>query len=280
MLSFHLLSLLSVVLLPLTLYAYDETDAIRNVHIAGMSYCSTDQIESGDNNHYQSINDFEVGQVWSNSSLQFVTGYDGTENTVTLAVRGSEDIDNWLDNLDAIKTSPYDDDSSVEVHKGFWKEYTTLRDSMISYILTEAEKHSTSKLKLTGHSSGAANVMLLAYDVARGQAEGLEDFQVSDLYTFGEPRVGNTAFADAVKSLAIPHTRVVHYRDIVPHVPPHLMGFHHSPQEIWYDTEDSSHYVECSETDGEDDSCSKSEWYLTASDHCTYIDLAICSAGC
>lgn len=108
----------------------------------------------------------------------------------------------------------------------------------------------------------------------------MEDFQVSALYTFGEPRVGNTAFADSVISLEIPHTRVVHYRDIVPHVPPHLMGFHHSPQEIWYNSEDSSHYVECSETDGEDNACSKSEWYFTASDHCTYIDLAICSAGC
>jgi len=267
-------------LLPLAVSSYVETEAIRNVHIAGLSYCSVEQIQSLDNNHYRSIDNFQVGQVWSNSSLQFYTGYDLDEDVVTLAVRGSEDIDNWLDNLDTVMTSPYSDDSSVEVHKGFWKEYSTLRDPMISYILTEAAKHGTTKLKLAGHSSGAANAMLLAYDVARSQAEGLEDFTVSALYTFGEPRVGNKAFADSVTSLGIPHTRVVHYRDIVPHVPPHLFGFHHSPQEIWYDSEDSSDYVECSETDGEDDSCSNSEWYFSASDHCTYINLAICSAGC
>jgi predicted lipase len=151
---------------------------------------------------------------------------------------------------------------------------------MINYILTESSKHSTKKIKLTGHSSGAANVMLLAYDIARTGAVGLEDFTVSSLFTFGEPRVGNTAFANSVISLEIPHTRVVHYRDIVPHVPPHTFGFHHSPQEIWYDVEDSSHYVECSETDGEDASCSYSDWFFDASDHCTYIAVSICSAGC
>ena len=134
-----LIQVLTAILPPLAAHSfYAETEEIRNVQIAGLSYCSVDQIESLDNDHDRSIDNFEMGQVWSNSSLQFYTGYHASEDAVTLAVRGSEDIDNWLDNLDVIKTSPYEVDSDVEVHKGFWEEYSSLRDPKISYILTEA----------------------------------------------------------------------------------------------------------------------------------------------
>jgi predicted lipase len=50
-------------------------------------------------------------------------------------------------------------------------------------------------------------------------------------YTFGQPRVGNDAFATVFKSL-VNEYRVVHYADIVPHLPPEVLGFHHVPTEV------------------------------------------------
>ena len=50
-------------------------------------------------------------------------------------------------------------------------------------------------------------------------------------YTFGQPRVGNAAYATAFSSLA-QEFRVVHYKDIVPHLPPELLGFHHVATEV------------------------------------------------
>lgn len=194
-----------------------------------------------------------------------------------MTVRGSDDIPNWIDNIDAVKTSPYSD-SSVKVHKGFYSEYLALRDPMVHALLSQYSLHPTTKLVLTGHSSGGANMVFFAYDllVTKSIPE-LDFFHLSSLFTFGVPRVGNPAFASSFVSADIPHTRVVHYRDIVPHLPYEWMGFKHTPHEIWYDSEDSSSYVECDGT-GEDNNCSDQELYEWPSDHCYYIGQYIC--GC
>ena len=46
--------------------------------------------------------------------------------------------------------------------------------------------------------------------------------------TFGSPRVGNPAFSnwfDGSMNLGTYSARVVHYKDIVPHLPPMSFGF-------------------------------------------------------
>ena len=57
-----------------------------------------------------------------------------------------------------------------------------------------------------------------------------------DLYTFGSPRVGNQAWTDYINTI-LPqgwHQRVVHYNDVVPHLPMSEMGFNHCGDEVWY----------------------------------------------
>ena len=57
--------------------------------------------------------------------------------------------------------------------------------------------------------------------------------------TFGQPRIGNAAFASYFKT-HLPHAiRVTHAHDIVPHLPPYFSFFpektyHHFPREVWY----------------------------------------------
>ena len=48
--------------------------------------------------------------------------------------------------------------------------------------------------------------------------------------------------------------RVVHYKDIVPHLPFQMMGFHHADSEIFYSNEPRSSYSYCENS--EDDQCS------------------------
>jgi len=93
------------------------------------------------------------------------------------------DLNNWLDNLDIVKTAPYPD-SSIEVHAGFHKEYTTLLPNIISFVDAASDKFGTKKLSIAGHSSGAANSVLLAYDVARGDV--LSGYELLPMTTFGE----------------------------------------------------------------------------------------------
>ena len=56
-------------------------------------------------------------------------------------------------------------------------------------------------------------------------------YEVITYYTFGQPRVGNNIFASYFSSLLSDY-RVVHYADVVPHLPPEILGFHHVPTEV------------------------------------------------
>lgn len=57
-------------------------------------------------------------------------------------------------------------------------------------------------------------------------------------YSFGSPRTGNQVFSDYIFSLYPEgsYKRVVHYNDIVPHLPITEMGFNHAGDEIFYNS--------------------------------------------
>ena len=78
--------------------------------------------------------------------------------------------------------------------------------------------------------------------------------KVAELYNYGSPRVGNEHTAAFINLKLPTRFRVVHNRDIVPHVPFEVMGFTHVSYEVLYDEEMKSYKV-CNES-GEDPSCS------------------------
>lgn len=126
-----------------------------------------------------------------------------------------------------------------------------------------------STVYITGHSLGAAMAGLCAFDL---QALG---YSVSG-YSFGQPRDGDSTYASTFQERVPLGTwyRVVHYADIVPHLPPELVGFHHTSQEVWY-TEDSSSFKVC-DGSGEDSSCSDSlDFPTSVSDHLHYLNVPI-----
>ena len=55
------------------------------------------------------------------------------------------------------------------------------------------------------------------------------------LKTYGQPRVGNANFAKFVNQMTDRTERVVHYADIVPHLPAQSYGFQHYNMEYWYE---------------------------------------------
>jgi len=75
---------------------------------------------------------------------------------------------------------------------------------------------------ITGHSLGGSLAILASTDLAKLHGK------IDQVYTFGQPRVGNPAFAAYYQSF-IPNTfRLIDYADIVPHIPPSAFGFQHS----------------------------------------------------
>ncbi|RNC58764.1 lipase, partial [Trypanosoma cruzi] len=110
------------------------------------------------------------------------------------------------------------------------------------------------------------------------------------LYTFGQPRVGNEAFANWLLASFCRggHElyRVTHKRDVVPHLPPMFVGYLHVPHEVWYDNDGDTVHKNCTDTFGtpcsaltanEDPNCSGSIYPTSIEDHLKY--LGVCK-GC
>lgn len=99
---------------------------------------------------------------------------------------------------------------------------------------------------------------------------------VEYVYTYGQPRVGNQAFATFYES-RIPNTfRVVNYADMVPHVPPSAFSFKHGGHEMWYNPRGMKTYKTCV---SEDPNCANSigSTSMSTDDHqlSYYMTLAV-----
>lgn len=125
----------------------------------------------------------------------------GRDAGAVLVVCGTRGIRNGLSDLDAPLVAWR---GPGRVHRGFHKIFKKMWP-----ILEGPLASVTGPLYYTGHSMGGAVAAMLA-------AWRLPDA----LYTFGAPRVGDPAFAAALRS--VPTFRVVNGKDIVTSLPPPL----------------------------------------------------------
>lgn len=74
------------------------------------------------------------------------------------------------------------------------------------------------------------------------------------MVNFGQPRVGNDAYAAFADEKFPNHFRVIHNRDIVPHSPPEgwPIDYYHTRYEIF---EDASGNLRLCDATGEDNTC-------------------------
>jgi hypothetical protein len=173
--------------------------------------------------------------------------------------------------------------------EGFF--YYSYKNAFRDTFMTKIKEMSDSwhdlgyKIVFTGHSFGGTLAIHAAADAI---LEGIIKKHKVHIYTFGMPRVGNLEFYEQFISECDEFYRLVHNRDMIPHVPPcisNLSGgcvkkgyfpifFHHAPTEVWY-TKDNSAYTVCSKTEGEDTSCSNKEFHDSIDDHLVYFGIRV-----
>jgi hypothetical protein len=157
-----------------------------------------------------------------------------------VAFRGTlpTSVPNWLTDFEpdlvplvGLAASASGRGPAAAVHLGFRRAALALLDDLTEggeeaagglrqYIKERVKAHPDLRWWFAGHSLGAALATIAAYLVGNVQA----------LYTFGSPRVGDARFAQVFAEADIPHYRLVHHHDIVPHVPiplPPLFGYEH-----------------------------------------------------
>ncbi|CCD74227.1 Fungal lipase-type domain-containing protein [Caenorhabditis elegans] len=127
-----------------------------------------------------------------------------------------------------------------------------------------------------GHSLGGSMAALASnYLVANGLATSSN----LKMITFGEPRTGDKAFADAHDKMVTYSYRIVHHKDIVPHIPLNGMAeFHHHRNEVWYDNDMlKAVFKECDAQ--ESPFCSDSHLDYEIEDHHRYFGMFISFYG-
>jgi hypothetical protein len=264
----------TLLLVALARAQYDPSVAMSSLFYCKTSYCNAQDIQSwdcGSTCNYHS--GFRVQGVYRNSSVDS-QGYTGlsANGTIVVAFRGSYNIKNWFADLDFVKCD-YPACSGCEVHAGFYDVYLSMSSEMLSDVQTLVSANPGAPILVTGHSLGAAVSMHAAVDIMQ-KISGVSSLQ---LYNFGEPRVGNPAFAAWAASVlpAGKQYRVTHEADPVPHVPPEVFGFLHAPHELWYNNDGSTSWKDCQDSaTSEDDSCSDSVPIpIDIDDHLLYLGL-------
>jgi Lipase (class 3) len=178
--------------------------------------------------------------------------------------------------VDQVKYPGY---SAGEVHSGFYEAYSFLQEGLMAVMISMIDTYPNSSILVTGHSLGGAIALLAALDIKTYFEIPPENFT---LYTFGQPRVGDKVFSDFVWSQlsSSNYYRVVHYDDMVPHVPPQAgTQYRHAGHEVWYPSRQfDGKFKVCINKAGlpENKSCSSSLWFTTGiAAHRAYLGLLV-----
>ncbi|KAK7207992.1 Alpha/Beta hydrolase protein [Myxozyma melibiosi] len=186
---------------------------------------------------------------------------------ILLVFRGTNSMTNWYTNLDTIQESyPSNNTESTVcpgcyVHRGFLHSYLASKMLYMDYLLNLTQMYPDYDMLVSGHSLGGAIAVLAGADL-------LNLGFYPEITTFGQPRVGNTYFADyfdyLVMKSGVDRMRVTHKSDPVPQVPLGAL-WRHSGDEIYISKGPLSPTPEdCYICDGqEDDDCSSGQGIVT-----------------
>ncbi|KAG2594119.1 hypothetical protein PVAP13_5NG620700 [Panicum virgatum] len=187
--------------------------------------------------------------------LEAYVGFASDINAIVVVFRGTQEnsIQNWIEDL-LWKQLDLDYPGMPEamVHRGFYSAYhnTTLRDGIVSGIKKTRKFYGDIPIMITGHSMGGAMASFCAFDLVVNY--GLDGVK---LMTFGQPRIGNAAFASYFKT------------------------YHHFPREVWIHNIGLGSLVysveKICDDSGEDPTCSRSVSGTSVHDHIYYLGVSM-----
>lgn len=262
---------------------YNRTKALSLVEYASAVYSVDDvSLLAWNCSRCQGLNkDFKIHSliVDVQHCLQAFVGVAEDFNSIVIAFRGTQktSMQNWVEDLYFKELDlNYPGINDAMVHRGFYAAYhnTTLREQVVAAVQSIKQLRSDLEVTITGHSMGGAMAAFCALDLTVNY--GVKNIEV---YTFGQPRLGNAVFA-AFYIATVPRTiRVTHAHDLVVHLPPYYvrMGektYHHFPNEVWLYkiSVDRLHYEfeQICDSSGEDPYCSRSVSGNSVADHLNY----------
>lgn len=213
-------------------FAESSFHAFWMAHFASLAYATKEQLNASAllKKHQLHVTSYDI-----EGTQAFVFK---SETNFIVAFRGTEMLpEDWVTDLDALQVDqPWGvKKPDVKVHKGFHDALDQVWDQLRNEL-----REAKSPVWFTGHSLGGALAVLAAYRLA--QCERDSTVTVGGVYTFGQPRVGNSAFAEScTMELSQRIFRYVNSSDIVPLVPPPT-GYDHFGNVRYFDATGYLHY--------------------------------------
>lgn len=143
---------------------------------------------------------------------------------VFVIFRGTESTEDWLADGDADQTT-YDLVKNYgNVHHGFFKLYKSIRKSLLQSLKKTIINTDIKQLFITGHSLGSGLSTLAVPDILN-QSFIIDNTALTiDHFNLASPRVGDPEFTSALNLGRASNYRVVNTSDIVPTLPPSILG--------------------------------------------------------
>lgn len=158
---------------------------------------------------YKEIGFINKAETSTHVSLLKVKGINSEgypQPCLVVAFRGTDDLVDWKNNIKSMQAPFIVSDKDIGlVHTGFNITYQSIKEELFFYL-----DDLSLPLFVTGHSLGAALATLLT-------AEIMDRSNFDSCYTFGSPRVGDAAFANAFNDRPI--YRIINNCDIITTVP-------------------------------------------------------------
>lgn len=212
----------------------------RGESSAGVDECgpaAEDLVRQGWDVQFLGAADDADPKIVSNSAQGYVAFKDGK---ALVSIRGTEPdkINDMLTDADLCKVPV----EGGMAHGGFvgsrdsiWSELKRALEAA-AVKMPEGEKLG---VHLTGHSLGASIATLLAKNVHDQLSDSVD---VTGVYLFAAPRTFDPAAAFAYDSVLGDRTfRHTVNRDVVPRIPPAVLGFEHVGQEVYFDRKGTIH---------------------------------------
>ncbi|KAJ9052272.1 hypothetical protein DSO57_1035853 [Entomophthora muscae] len=230
-------------------------DYVRYAHL---NYCSDKQLKKWDCRGCKQVPNGRFVSSFD-SLVQGGHGYvavDRARKRIVISFRGTNNKRNVLMDLLLIRQPlSYANDTDVTVSTGFLSTMESLDFITPLQRLIGGGQYADYKIAFVGHSLGAAVASLA---LIKAQATLDIDWKRLELYTYGEPRVGNSNFARWFNQKPIASARVVNNTDPVSlAISTTISDYRHHMNELWIEGPPDSYKLNICSTDQlEDPDCS------------------------
>lgn len=146
-------------------------------------------------------------------NVNVIVELDGSQQLQWIAVRGTDNLRNWLEDLDYVEQhfshKFAEQPLSINLHRGFYEASTAV------WKVIQPHLNQSYKTRITGHSLGGAIAAILMMFVKDA------GYSLEKCITFGQPKITNRD--GAKKAAHLPLLRVINQEDVVPTVPPNSL---------------------------------------------------------